>query len=457
MSSETLVLSSELSKDTHPENNGGCFTTDLGTPLIFGSDTYIKINDLAYVPNSWNNVRENSNEITLKMRGYDVWGLGPATIYYGGIKWEKGTRKRYTRNTNKEKFRVVDVFRLRIERVEYSRPNYNSIEVFFSDWMPGEPFDGKDAERGTPIFRTLPRKFPWNKWNQANMEIRIPAKAPATSNDWQIGKCYLPCNFYAQFADFQLAFVNCVHEAIEKMLEAGNAHSTVRNLRKIAPNDFTGFSDKVTPPKAVWVFLQEFQWSHWTTVSCIRVPKLFRNATELQIILPPIMEQQLGLIQQPRRLGAIPFTLREQPVAERVWDIDPRHKKPDRWTADRPVAFLSYFNDDRWNLDAEGDSVQATFNFYGINEIDLNRNVVNSLWIFCDIIDGSFVSNVQIPLLQLVPTVQETGVSFERFGMIHRKRINKSRVDAIKIWITETFDGKPLYFREPVTISLEYV
>ena len=46
----------------------------------------------------------------------------------------------------------------------------------------------------------------------------------------------------------------------------------------------------------------------------------------------------------------------------------------------------------------------TTYNFYGVNEIDLNRNVVNSLWIFCDVIDGSYVNNVQIPLLQLVPT-----------------------------------------------------
>ena len=80
---------------------------------------------------------------------------------------------------------------------------------------------------------------------------------------------------------------------------------------------------------------------------------------------------------------------------------------------------------------------------------------MNSLWIFCDVIDGSYVNNVQIPLLQLLPTMQDTDVSFERFGMIHQKRINKSRVDAIKIWISETFDDKPLFFREPVTVSLE--
>ena len=77
MLSETLVLSSELSKDVHPENNGGCFVNELG-PLLFRSDSHIKINDLAYIPGSWNNVRENSNEMTIQMRGYPIWGLiGP--------------------------------------------------------------------------------------------------------------------------------------------------------------------------------------------------------------------------------------------------------------------------------------------------------------------------------------------------------------------------------------------
>ena len=117
---------------------------------------------------------------------------------------------------------------------------------------------------------------------------------------------------------------------------------------------------------------------------------------------------------------------------------------------------LSYFSDDCWNFDKDGDSVRATYNFYGAREIDLSRNVVNSLWIFCDVIDGSFVGTVQMPLLQLVPAIAaNSATSFERFGMVYRKRINKSRVDTIKIWITETYDGKPLHFQEPVIILLE--
>ena len=96
------------------------------------------------------------------------------------------------------------------------------------------------------------------------------------------------------------------------------------------------------------------------------------------------------------------------------------------------------------------------YNFYGIKSIDLGRNAITSLWIFCDVVDTSYVGNVQIPLLQLVPAVTVNSVaSFERFGMLYRKRINKGRVNTIKIWITETFDGKPIRFREPVIISLE--
>src|SRR3981189_2145442 len=114
MSSQTLMLSSEVSKGTYPDNHGGCFTTDLGQPLIFGSDGYIKINDLAYVPGSWDNVREISNEITLKMRGYPVWGLVPVTLYhFGEITFERGTRKKYRRNSNRS-FTNVDVYRLQI-------------------------------------------------------------------------------------------------------------------------------------------------------------------------------------------------------------------------------------------------------------------------------------------------------------------------------------------------------
>ena len=42
------------------------------------------------------------------------------------------------------------------------------------------------------------------------------------------------------------------------------------------------------------------------------------------------MEQQLWLINKPLRLGAIPFTKKEQRVAEKVWEVNSSYKKPDR-------------------------------------------------------------------------------------------------------------------------------
>src|SRR3981189_3233877 len=280
----------------------------------------------------------------------------------------------------------------------------------------------------------------------------------AKSNEWQISKCYLPCKYYHLFADFQLAFVKCVSDTIEKMFAEADAHPTTYEILKIKLADFNGFSNAETPPKEVWVFIKEFQFTSRTTVCQIKVAKAFRNATDLQIILAPIMVNQLGLVDDPRaHVDAIPFTLKDLKDKERVWDYEYKsHKKEPRWGIAQVGDMLSYFSDDRWNFDKDGDSVRATYNFYGAREIDLSRNDVTSLWISCDAVDTSCVGNVQIPLLQLVPAVgNNTIASFERFGMLHGKRINKGRVNTIKIWITETFEGKPKHFREPVVISLE--
>src|SRR3981189_3324471 len=167
MSSETLVLSSELSKGTYPDNNGGRFTTDLGHPLIFGSDGYVKITDLAYTPRSWNNVRENSNEITLKMRGYPMWGLVPRTLYHSGeITFERGTRKKYLRNSNRS-FRNVDVYRLLIVLLRMIDTERWTKIRHISDWMPGKPFGIKDQNpTPPPIFKTLKEvDLPWDLSN----------------------------------------------------------------------------------------------------------------------------------------------------------------------------------------------------------------------------------------------------------------------------------------------------
>src|SRR3981189_2919224 len=258
MSSETLVISSELSKDLYPENNGGSFTNEMAQPLVFESG-HVKINDLAYVPGFWDNVRENSNEITIKMRGYPVWGLVSATLYhFGEITFERGTRRKYRRNSNRS-YRNVDVYRLQIVILTMT-DRWTKIR-HTSDWMPGTPFDINNKNlRPPPIFRTIKENdLPWNLSKKTPLSIQIPGKV-ANSNEWQIAKVHLPCNYYALFPDFQLAFVNCVNETIVTMLKNGNAHTEVYEIPKFMLPAYLEFYGDVVAPISTWYFLEDFQW-----------------------------------------------------------------------------------------------------------------------------------------------------------------------------------------------------
>src|SRR3981189_1018463 len=203
-----------------------------------------------------------------------------------------------------------------------------------SDWMPGKPFDIKNQNpTPPPIFRTLKEvDLSWDLANKTPLSILIPGKV-AKSNEWQISKCYLPCKYYHLFADFQLAFVKCVNDTIEKMFAEGHAHPTAYEILKIKLDDFNGFSNVEAPPKEVWVFIKEFQFTGRTIVCQIKVAKAFRNATDLQIILAPIMVNQLGIVDDPRaHVDAIPFTLKNLKPKERVWDDGSKSlKKGRRW------------------------------------------------------------------------------------------------------------------------------
>ena len=402
-------------------------------------------------------MRENSNEITIKMRGYPVWGLVSGTLYhFGEITFERGTRKKYRRNHNRS-FRDVDVYRLQIVILRMIDTDRWTKLRHTSDWMPGKPFDINNKNPiPPPIFRTLKENdLPWSLANKTPLSIQIPGKV-ASSNEWQIAKVYLPCNYYALFPDFQLAFINCVNETIATMLKDGNAHAEVYETPKFMLPPYSEFYGDVVAPTSTWFFLEDFQRT--TSICLISVAKKFRDMVDFQIVLNPKLEWQLGLIDEPHRLGAIPFSERKLQSTERKFStavtiprstFDVMRSLLRETLKPRPASGREV----TWR---KRTTTVDPYNFYGIKSIDLGRNAITSLWIFCDVVDTSYVGNVQIPLLQLVPAVTVNSVaSFERFGMLYRKRINKGRVNTIKIWITETFDGKPIRFREPVIISLE--
>jgi hypothetical protein len=80
-----------------------------------------------------------------------------------------------------------------------------------------------------------------------------------------------------------------------------------------------------------------------------------------------------------------------------------------------------------------------------VSPIDLTRNTFKSLWVYCNIIQPSFIgSNVQ-PLLRLLPVKSDTNViSYEVLTNLQYHRIVQNAVQTIRIWFTEEYDGKPL-------------
>ena len=120
-------------------------------------------------------------------------------------------------------------------------------------------------------------------------------------------------HLYALFPDFQLAFVNCVREMIDTMPEDGNAHKAVYDAPKFKLPSYSEFSGGT--PESAWVFLKKFQRTPETLVCLISVSKEFKDIVDFQLILNPIMEQQLGLIDNPLRLG-IPFSEKTLHVPE---------------------------------------------------------------------------------------------------------------------------------------------
>jgi hypothetical protein len=63
----SIILSSLLCKDAYPENNGGNFHNYLNQELHLDGGCKIALSEVIYEPNSWDNVREGSNDVKISM------------------------------------------------------------------------------------------------------------------------------------------------------------------------------------------------------------------------------------------------------------------------------------------------------------------------------------------------------------------------------------------------------
>ena len=76
-----VILSSEWSKNQYPDNDGGKFTNVLHHNLNFSRENWsVALTDIAYTPDTWARVLNGYNDIQIRMKGFNKWGLVPLTL-----------------------------------------------------------------------------------------------------------------------------------------------------------------------------------------------------------------------------------------------------------------------------------------------------------------------------------------------------------------------------------------
>ena len=473
MDVNTVILSSDFNKDIYPDNTGGCFINDVRDD-IFKSKTNIRISDISYEPGSWFNVRDKYNEMEISMKGIMVEAYVSADIYVAGRTVEKRQRQKRTPN----QMLIKNQYRLIL------RPKGD--KEYISEWTVGDYGLGSEDKNPRTKFRSIKQEdlhgFDSAPTRNSKFRVEIFVLGHKVDQEERRMKCHIPPAFYHTFPDFQLVFVKAVEEAILKIFNTCKAGPGMYNINKIQLEAFKDFSKPVDVPTAAWVFLRAFlRKTDSKYVAHLQVMRKFREMTNFQIRICKELQYQLGLTIKPFYFDVIPFPYPRllEPEVERLsyirhskWggmqmtfaefhqDILGEYSKQYIWETNVSDEFEpnAYVTDNRWQQYVYGGKIKKAFHYYGIKGIEFNSNPITQFYIYCDIIEPSYVNNSKKQLLAMMPTMSVgSRISYEKHGMAYYKQINKtSHIQNVKIWISEELDGKPIHFLNPVTITLEY-
>src|SRR5208282_2915272 len=96
-----IILTSALCKDVYPDNKGGDFRNVLNKPLKFtepGESWAVALREISYLPDSWYNVRENYNTVSIGASGFKVYGKSQRLMYLSVYPASLANVKRVKRN-----------------------------------------------------------------------------------------------------------------------------------------------------------------------------------------------------------------------------------------------------------------------------------------------------------------------------------------------------------------------
>jgi hypothetical protein len=94
------------------------------------------------------------------------------------------------------------------------------------------------------------------------------------------------------------------------------------------------------------------------------------------------------------------------------------------------------------------------------HEIDVNRNPMSTLWVFCDIVKHTFIKNSTAPLLRCMAVDKRmtTQTSYEASHNMHYKPVIASGdVQRIRIWLADNHLGIPMSSHAKTLVRLEFI
>src|SRR3977135_2804668 len=227
----SVVLSSDWSRDMYPDNSVGKFTNLLHHNMNFSRENWsVALTDIAYTPDTWTSVRNGYNDIQIRMKGFNKWGLIPTTLWGG---------EALTFEVDGPKYRVT-FGRRKGTTWDPNTPDTCTRPIYFrAEWMVGAPWELGDKQVNTPIFKKQNDRD--NKWiftpikqwskNDCNrFKLDILFTGPVIHDAWEYETAYVPTGFYASFKDFAIAFDVAINAAIKKIFVRNNAHPNTSGI-----------------------------------------------------------------------------------------------------------------------------------------------------------------------------------------------------------------------------------
>jgi len=480
-----IILTSALCKDVYPDNKGGDFRNVLNKPLEFtepGESWAVALSEISYLPDSWYNVRENYNTVSIGASGFKVYGKSRRLIYLSVHPTNWANVKRVKRNHG-----AVDIE----FNIEFGEQGWEIVrdellgsppkDVFFqAGWSVKDMINSIPlVVQGFPTVLKLGEKRPKIKPIFVSTLVKVSAD-----------KAWVPNQYEAEIRHFIITAEGArYHDKTEYLEFQKDAESLLGSEElgyatyKLIPNPghppvelpwmardgvYLGMwvydpaeDDQVVLPSEV---SRDFaiQPGQYATVAQLLTELEVQLHRELKIMLQEAQAHRdlLNLVEKYKVLTLIESSLHGVKCVRigtgQEFCKSIKFKFSMHPALQFQLGFIDYMSYDVGWVSCD-QMLTASGGAVGRNPPDLSRNALRSMWVFCDIVESSLVCDRTAQLLRFMP-VDSTShqISFETFGTLIFRPLSKTTIRDIRVWFSESFDGKPLTLLADTVVRLQF-